>query len=246
MTMRTVLLHAVANAPVSYPLLTHSWEQLVRCMPARIAMEAEPHSGLGLQAYVQVTSPLRRYNDCLVHRQLKAFAAKQPLPYSKDTIQQVGTRCFTLEKMATKFEDSWNRYILLQKMKDLLKEQGPLKLHATVLDVSLRGLASVTRVRRRMSTVVCGVVLNDLGIRFTVPASSIPQKGENVDVCVEEVHPDSLRIKASLGGKWFTNDGHDYSRVLCSLCWKQSVQWPIVRKRTHTVEWSNSYYSLEI
>ena len=70
----------MANAPVSYPLLTHSWEQLVRCMPARIAMEAEPHSGLGLQAYVQVTSPLRRYNDCLVHRQLKAFATKQPLP----------------------------------------------------------------------------------------------------------------------------------------------------------------------
>lgn len=213
----------MANAPVSYPLLTHSWEQLVRCMPARIAMEAEPHSGLGLQAYVQVTSPLRRYNDCLVHRQLKAFATKQPLPYSRDAIQQVGTRCFTLEKMATKFEDSWNRYILLQKMKDILKEKETLKLHATVLDVSLRGWMWMMRVMTRMSTVVCGVVLNDLGIRFTVPASSIPQKGENVDVCVEEVHPDSLRIKANLDGKWFTSDSHDYSRVLWSLCWKHNL-----------------------
>lgn len=186
-------------------------------------MEAEPHSGLGLQAYVQVTSPLRRYNDCLVHRQLKAFAMKQPLPYSRDAIQQVGTRCFTLEKMATKFEDSWNRYILLQKMKDILKEKETLKLHATVLDVSLRGWMWMMRVMTRMSTVVCGVVLNDLGIRFTVPTSSIPQKGENVDVCVEEVHPDSLRIKANLDGKWFTSDSHDYSRVLWSLCWKHNL-----------------------
>ena len=55
-------------APVQYPL---------RCLPAKVAREAGPHSGLGIDAYVQVTSPLRRYNDCLVHRQLKAFAHRK-------------------------------------------------------------------------------------------------------------------------------------------------------------------------
>ena len=60
-------------SPIQYPLLVHNWEQLVRCLPAKVAREAGPHSGLGIDAYVQVTSPLRRYNDCLVHRQLKAF-----------------------------------------------------------------------------------------------------------------------------------------------------------------------------
>ncbi len=62
---------------MQYPLLVHSWEQLVRCLPAKVAREAGPHSGLGIDAYVQVTSPLRRYNDCLVHRQLKAFAHRE-------------------------------------------------------------------------------------------------------------------------------------------------------------------------
>ena len=32
-----------------------------------------PHSGLGLQAYVQVTSPMRRYLDLVVHQQLRAY-----------------------------------------------------------------------------------------------------------------------------------------------------------------------------
>lgn len=45
----------------------------MRCLPAKVAREAGPHSRLGIESYVQVTSPLRRYNDCLVHRQLKAF-----------------------------------------------------------------------------------------------------------------------------------------------------------------------------
>ena len=128
------------TSPISYPLLSHSWEQLVRCLPARVSTSAEPHSGLGIDAYVQVTSPLRRYNDCLVHRQLKAFANHQSLPYNQETIEQVGTRCFQLEKASTKFEDSWNRYIILQRMKEVMKEQQqPLRMHATVLDVTLRG-----------------------------------------------------------------------------------------------------------
>lgn len=125
--------------PISYPLLMHSWEQLIRCMPSKITTSAEPHSGLGIEAYVQVTSPLRRYNDCLVHRQLKAFAHHQSLPYDEEVMQMVGTRCFSLEKASTKFEDSWNRYIILQKMKNVLKERGRLELYGTVLDVTLRG-----------------------------------------------------------------------------------------------------------
>lgn len=65
-----------------------------------------------------------------------------------------------------------------------------------------------------MNSVICGVVLNDLGIRFNVPSASIPQKGENVKVSIEDVLPDNLRIKASLTEKWYTDDEYDYSRVL--------------------------------
>ena len=40
--------------------------------PGRQYLEAGPHSGLGLDVYLQVTSPLRRYFDLLVHQQLRA------------------------------------------------------------------------------------------------------------------------------------------------------------------------------
>ena len=52
---------------------------------------------------------------------------------------RVSSRCFQLEKKSTKFEDMWNRYIILQRMKALLKENGSLQVHGTVLETSLRG-----------------------------------------------------------------------------------------------------------
>jgi exoribonuclease-2 len=38
------------------------------------------HASLGLDAYCQFTSPIRRYGDVLAHRQLKAFLRGDPPP----------------------------------------------------------------------------------------------------------------------------------------------------------------------
>jgi exoribonuclease-2 len=38
----------------------------------------EPHAGLGLEVYTQVTSPLRRYPDLVAHQQLRAWLAGAP------------------------------------------------------------------------------------------------------------------------------------------------------------------------
>ena len=51
-----------------------------RQTPARVSGDPAPHGGLGLQAYVRVTSPLRRYVDLLAHQQLRAWASEaEPL-----------------------------------------------------------------------------------------------------------------------------------------------------------------------
>jgi exoribonuclease-2 len=48
--------------------------QLRRCMrPRTLSAKPGAHSGLGLEAYTQVTSPLRRYTDLLAHQQIRAF-----------------------------------------------------------------------------------------------------------------------------------------------------------------------------
>ena len=44
-----------------------------------------PHSGLGLTAYVQVTSPLRRYLDLVAHQQLRAHLLGRP-PLGPDAV----------------------------------------------------------------------------------------------------------------------------------------------------------------
>ena len=47
--------------------------------PGRQRTEASPHAGLGMDAYVQATSPLRRYLDLVAHQQLRAYLAGAPL-----------------------------------------------------------------------------------------------------------------------------------------------------------------------
>jgi exoribonuclease-2 len=47
--------------------------QLRRCMrPRALSTRPGQHSGLGLDTYIQVTSPLRRYTDLLAHLQIRA------------------------------------------------------------------------------------------------------------------------------------------------------------------------------
>jgi exoribonuclease-2 len=48
------------------------------------------HAGLGMEVYVQATSPLRRYLDLVVHQQLRAHLAGRPLLDGQDVMERVG------------------------------------------------------------------------------------------------------------------------------------------------------------
>ena len=49
-----------------------------------------PHAGLGLDQYVQATSPLRRYLDLVVHQQLRAFLLDEPMLDEQAVMERVG------------------------------------------------------------------------------------------------------------------------------------------------------------
>ena len=54
----------------------------IGCMyPMSISPKPLPHEGLGIDEYAQATSPIRRYSDLMVHRQIKAHLRGAPLPY---------------------------------------------------------------------------------------------------------------------------------------------------------------------
>jgi exoribonuclease-2 len=55
--------------------------------PTRLSTDPEPHSGLGLEFYTRVTSPLRRYSDLLVHQQLRAWLMGR-LPLSAQEVTE--------------------------------------------------------------------------------------------------------------------------------------------------------------
>ena len=49
------------------------------------------HAGLGLDAYVQATSPLRRYGDLLAHQQIRAFLRGEPVLDAGELTLRLGT-----------------------------------------------------------------------------------------------------------------------------------------------------------
>jgi exoribonuclease-2 len=67
------------------PALAGSW-QLRRAMrPRSLSVRPGLHQGLGLDAYTQVTSPLRRYADLLAHQQIRAVLRGEP-PLDEDEL----------------------------------------------------------------------------------------------------------------------------------------------------------------
>lgn len=68
------------------------WLQVLAGTTARASYSAKAvsHVGLNADAYTHFTSPLRRYADLVVHRQVRACLANEPLPYSAETLQELG------------------------------------------------------------------------------------------------------------------------------------------------------------
>ncbi|MFT0813664.1 ribonuclease catalytic domain-containing protein [Synechococcus sp. OH20] len=63
---------------------------IMRCLSrAEVATQPGRHTGLGLDAYCQVTSPIRRYLDLVAHYQIKAFLRGDPLPLTEAEVQQL-------------------------------------------------------------------------------------------------------------------------------------------------------------
>jgi exoribonuclease-2 len=58
--------------------------------PSQPSSVPAPHSGLGLEAYVQATSPLRRYLDLVVHQQLRAHQRGEGLLGAHGLQERIG------------------------------------------------------------------------------------------------------------------------------------------------------------
>ncbi len=95
-----------------------------RFAPAETRTSPAPHGGLGVSAYIQATSPLRRYPDMVMQRQIAHYlTAGEPL-YGEEEISSVAARADVQLRAMSKLEDERRRYWLLKFFK-LRLEHAP-------------------------------------------------------------------------------------------------------------------------
>ena len=83
--------------------------QIRKLKRTRLSTIPQAHAGLGLELYTQISSPLRRYADLVLARQLNAHVEGRPFPYSQvellevlDAVERTSQQNRALEREARK------------------------------------------------------------------------------------------------------------------------------------------------
>jgi exoribonuclease-2 len=146
-----------------------------RLKPAALSLHPDRHWGLGLEAYAQVTSPLRRYADLVVQRQLTAALDGRPPPCQAQALMQVLATAEATEREVKRIEEVVTERWALEYVSRLERRTG---LEATVLGANPGG-------GYRVQLEICGArgVLvddraHDPGQRLLVDVKTVrPRKG---------------------------------------------------------------------
>ncbi|MBC7543970.1 MAG: VacB/RNase II family 3'-5' exoribonuclease [Candidatus Sericytochromatia bacterium] len=98
---------------------------------SQLTTEPGPHYGLGLTIYTQATSPIRRYGDLLVHRQLKHALQGEPVPHRVEDLKHLAAMTEQGINVVNQVQRYAHKYWLLKHLQSVPNEP----LQAIVLDV---------------------------------------------------------------------------------------------------------------
>jgi exoribonuclease-2 len=90
------------------------FQQRRKLSPLHISVSPKPHSGLGVALYTQATSPIRRYLDLVVQRQLSSFFAKNESVYSEEDLEEMRVSVEPLVKALGRIQRNRLRYWTLK------------------------------------------------------------------------------------------------------------------------------------
>ncbi len=147
--------------------------------PSRIGLSSEPHFSLGVDAYVQITSPIRRYLDLVLQRQIIGELDGQGAAYTEEDLERVYPQVEVGIREKKMVERARERYWLLKHLKGLEGKK-------------ITGIVSFLR-ETSMS-----IYLTDYLLELPVPYTSEMdlKEGDTVNLIVEHVDP--LRRKVVL------------------------------------------------
>jgi len=154
-----------------------AWERRLRGLRrTRLSTHPQPHAGLGLAAYVQITSPIRRYADLVLQRQIGAALAENPLPYDTAKLFEVLATAETSEREARALEQQATRYWALV----WLSQQTDQRFEALVVCQHPAGYI---------------VELQPYGLRGLLATAEMLAPGTSLQVRVESVDPKRGRLR---------------------------------------------------
>ena len=82
--------------------------------PSFVTSKPEAHKSLGVTSYVQMTSPIRRYMDLLMQRQLISWLEEQKIYYSESELEDTNTRVSLATREIKNAQRSRHRYWLIR------------------------------------------------------------------------------------------------------------------------------------
>lgn len=162
-----------------YPIF-HIYRQRRLFARAELETRPGPHCSLGMNPYTTVTSPIRRYIDLVVQRQIKAALFEGRPVYAEDELEKLVTRMrVQLGKIAL-VQRKWTRYWILR----YLEQEDIRTLHAIVLDKNAK---------------FAYLLLPDflLEVQAPLPTDHPVAAGEMVHLKIERLYPrdDVLRVQ---------------------------------------------------
>jgi len=102
--------------------LFQNWMQRKLLSRYVLGMEPEHHSGLGLEAYVTATSPIRKYYDLATQRQIRAILGLEE-PYSIEEMQRIIQLLEQPMSCVLKIQNSRHRYWLLKYLETRINQK---------------------------------------------------------------------------------------------------------------------------
>jgi exoribonuclease II len=144
---------------------------------SRLSLTPGLHSGLGLTAYTQASSPIRRYADLVTQRQFTAMLQGEPIPYGREELLRILVGAEAAEQEIRAIENRSTDYWLLEY---LSRYKMSSHLPAVVLDT--KG----------------NIELCDYYLRVKVTAPIKAEPGTTVAVQIESIDPARGEIRLRL------------------------------------------------
>ena len=146
----------------------------------RVGLSPEPHRSLGLDVYTQVTSPIRRYTDLMMQRQIVSGITTGECAYTEDELENIYPRIEIGVRDKRVVERSREKYWLYKHFGEIKGKELP-------------GIVS------SISGTRANVYLPDylMEIPVTISTKDLLEIGRGITVRIDEVDPLRRNLKLS-------------------------------------------------